>query len=120
MTKTKWIALPLLAMTLAACASTPDREVIEQVSAARAGIEQAERADAGAKASQALATARAKLDSADRAMEDGDDEMALRFAEEARADAAYAAATARAETAQESAQEIEETIRILRSEAARR
>jgi hypothetical protein len=120
MTKTKWIALPLLAMTLAACASTPDREVIEQVSAARAGIEQAERADADAKSSQALATARTKLDSATRALDDGDEERALRLAEEARADAAYAGASARAASAQNAAAEIEETIRTLRSEAARR
>ena len=110
-----WIAL---ALAVGGCASVPDREAVESISEARASIEQAVRADAGLSESQAMFSARQKLDAADRALNDGDEEEAVRLAEEAKADAAYAAAAARQEKATTAVNELEEAIRTLRAETA--
>ncbi|HSN72477.1 MAG TPA: DUF4398 domain-containing protein [Steroidobacteraceae bacterium] len=107
------IAIP---MALAGCATTPDPEALRTVSGAQASIEQAARADAVD--SRALSAAREKLAAAQRALNDGEEEEAIRLAEEARVDAAYAAAVARQQKAQRAVQEIEDAIATLRAETA--
>jgi hypothetical protein len=103
---------------LVGCATVPDKEAIETISAASASIDQAERVDAGAGRSDLIASARDKLDAAQRSLDGGDEARATRLAEEARADAVYAVAATRADQTQAAITEIEETLRTLRSETA--
>jgi hypothetical protein len=103
---------------LVGCATVSDQQAIETVSGARASIEQAERVDAGTRQADVMASARDKLDAAQRALDAGDEARSIRLAEEARADAAYAVAATRAEQTQAAVSEIEQTLRTLRSETA--
>ncbi len=78
-------------LMLAACASTPPAPTAN-LQAARQAISEAERADAGRYAPEALGEARAKLASADSAVNEEKMLNAERFAQESRAGAELATA----------------------------
>ena len=79
------------ALMLAACASTPPAPTAS-LQAAQQAIATAERAEAGNYAAGELAEARAKLASADTAVNEKEMVMAERFADESRANAELASA----------------------------
>jgi hypothetical protein len=108
-------ALAALSM-LAACSSTPDAPVGE-LSAAQTAVTAAEQADAAQHAPAELDRARDKLVRAQAAMQDDDNEVARRLAEQALVDARLAEARARAEVARQNAEDVQSSIDALRSEA---
>ena len=111
-------ALAAVLVLAAGCAGTP--EVPEQALArAEAGIENAERSGARQFATEELDAARNKLTQARAAVDDEDMLAAQRYAEQAALDAELAAATARNYKAQESANELDRSIEVLREEIAR-
>ena len=102
----------------AACASDPAPEA--ELAAAQVAVDEAEDANAPARASGPYELARDKLDRARDAMEDGENLEAKRLAEQALADAQLAEAQARSEVARENAAELRASIETLRDEIARR
>jgi hypothetical protein len=102
---------------LAACASGPAPE--REVAAAEVAVENAEEANAAAHAPGPYALARDKLERAREAMGEGENEEALRLAEEALVDADLAEARARSQVAQENAAELRASIETLREELDR-
>jgi hypothetical protein len=112
--------LPALAAAAlaAGCASSGPKPV-EQLTQARTLIEQAERNDAQRLAAADLERARGKLQRAEAASADGDQEAALRLAREAALDAELAQARTSAAQAGNSQKELEQSLQALREEAAR-
>lgn len=103
--------LAAAAATLAACASTPPPA--PDIAAARAAVTRAQ--PEGARyAPEELLSAQAKLAQAERAMHDGDDDLARRLAEQARVDAALASAIADSEQAREALAEVKRGIETLK------
>ena len=86
---------------LAACASGPQPDA--EMAAAELALDQAEDADAAARAPAPYALARDKLERARAAMADGENFEARRLAEQALVDAQLAEAAARSEIARENA-----------------
>ena len=103
---------------LAACASGPAPDA--EMAAAELALDQAEDADAAARAPAPYALARDKLERARAAMADGENIEARRLAEQALADAQLAEAAARSEIARQNATELRQSIETLREELARR
>jgi hypothetical protein len=103
---------------LAACASGPAPDA--EMAAAELALDQAEDADAAARAPAPYALARDKLERARAAMADGENVEARRLAEQALADAQLAQAAARSEIARQNATELRQSIETLREELARR
>lgn len=103
---------------VAGCASNEERPT-QQLTEARTLIEHAERDGAPQLAAAEIERARSKLLAAESAAEDGEEEEARRLAEQAIADARYAAARTSAAKAQQSAKAVEESLEALREEAAR-
>ena len=104
---------------LTGCASVPEREAVETISAARASIEQAARIESDDARGDVMQAARKKLDAAEAALEAGDEARAVRLADEAQADAAYAVAATRASQSQQAVEQVEVAIETLRAETTR-
>jgi hypothetical protein len=102
---------------LAACTSGPAPE--REVAAADVAVENAEEANAAARAPGPYALARDKLERAREAMGDGENEEARRLADEALVDAELAEARARSQVAQENAAEVRTSVETLREELNR-
>src|SRR5687767_3481639 len=103
------------AFTLAACANeVPPPNT--QVTLADSVIRDAESAGAVQHSPVELNTAREKLESARREMQDDNNEEALRLAEEAEVDARLAELRARTQTTREAAAAIQSSIDTLRRE----
>jgi hypothetical protein len=103
---------------LAGCASGPAPDA--ELAAAGVAFDQAEDADAAARAPAPYALARDKLERARAASADGENIEARRLAEEALVDAQLAEAAARSEIARQNAEELRRSIETLREELARR
>jgi len=108
----------VMMLGLAACASDPAPE--REMAAAEVAVENAEEADAAARASGPYALARDKLERAREAIADGENEEARRLAEQALVDAELAEAQARSQQAEENAAELRASIETLREELDRR
>lgn len=106
------------ALALAACASTPPVPD-EHIARAETSIRQAEQSGAPEHSALELDKAREKLMEAQLAVRDEDYVRAQRLAEQASADAEYAAAHARTSQAEEAVQEVQETLATLRQEVDR-
>lgn len=107
-----------LVVGLAACASDPAPEA--ELAAAEVAVDEAEEANAPARASGPYELARDKLDRAREAAEDGENLEARRLAEQALVDAQLAEAQARSEIARRNAAELRASIETLQDELARR
>lgn len=105
-----------LGVVLAGCSSAPDRDMTVQMTEAGSSIELAQQSGAAEYSAAALQRAREKLDAANRALEDGDEQRALNLAEEAELDAQLAAARSDRRKAQRSLEEINRSIESLRRE----
>lgn len=110
------VALSALA-TLAACSSVP--VPTEQLAVSRAAVESAERSGAPEFAAAELLRARQKLDQAQEALRKEDNERARRLAEQAEVDAQLAQARANSQRSRAAVNEVEQSIRALRTEAMR-
>lgn len=111
-------ALAGLAVLMAACASAPARPEAD-FSRAQTLIQTAEQQGAPEFAAAELERARGKLNQAQIVAEQGNGEQAARLAQEAAVDAELAAAKAAAGKARKAADELDESIETLRSEALR-
>jgi len=120
----RWLGLSsisVLAMTLAACASGPPSTAASaSVAAASDAISHA-RADNALGASPDIVNdAEQRLSQAQAAAKDGDNETAIRLANEAKADANLADATAQADQAEKAAGTVNSDIGTLRQTTAPR
>jgi hypothetical protein len=115
----RYMGYPGLAVTLlvAACASIPPPN--EQLAASRAAIESAEVAGANKTAPVELAQARDKLSAAQLAVNNRDNDVARRLAEEALVDAQLAQAKASTARSREGLEQTDNAVRNLREEANR-
>src|SRR5262245_8652393 len=115
----RYIGYPGLAVTLfvAACASIPPPN--EQMAASRTAIESAEVAGANKTAPVEIAQAREKFTAAQLAANNGDNERARRFAEQALVDAQLAQAKASTAHSREGLEQAENAMRSLREETDR-
>ncbi len=111
------LALALLTLPLAAWAGKDEAELA--LTAARANVAAADRADAGRYATLELKSARDLLAQAEGSFNDRDWTDAEREAERAKADARLAEARSRQHLAETQLAEIEQTIQTLREELAR-
>lgn len=105
-------------LSLAACAGTPERPEAE-FSRAQTLIQTAEQQGAQEFAAAELERARGKLGQAEISADEGKGEQATRLAQQAAVDAEVAAAKAAAGKARNAADELDESIEALRSEALR-
>ena len=112
-----FIACVLVALLSAGCSSEPERPT-EQLTRAQTLIEQAEKSGAQRYAAAELESARNKLQTANKAADDGKQERATELATEAALDAELAAARAASGEAQKAAQEVGRSTEQLREEAA--
>ena len=99
---------------LAGCASTSPSVTISN---AEIAIRKADTVGAAQHAPLELHVARKKLDSATQSMEEGDNEVARRLAEQALVDGELAEARTRAAKARQNANEVTKTVDALRGEA---
>lgn len=97
------------------CASGPSPE--PALTRAEVAIEEANEAQAGEYSPAPLALARDKFARAREAAESGNNQTAIRLAEQATADAELAEADARADIAQRNLAEMRESVGVLREEA---
>lgn len=102
-------------LLVSGCASGPSPE--PALMRAEAAIEGAEEAEAGEVSPGPLALAKDKYARAEDAAAGGDNEVAIRLAEQAAADAELAEAQVRAEMAQRNLAEVQESVGVLREEA---
>jgi hypothetical protein len=107
----------MLAFTIVACATSG--VVVDPTANARLAIERAEQMSAGEFAAVELASARAKLEAAQRATAKGNAQLVARLAEEAEIDAELAASTARAKRETQRANDMDEGLRDLRDASLR-
>lgn len=112
-------ALALAAFTLAGCGPDLSRPANDQISMARANLQQAEQEDASAHAPAELNNARKKLQRAQSAANEEEFAEALRWAEQASIDAELAAAKARSAKSRAAADAIRESIDALERELER-
>jgi hypothetical protein len=112
--------LALAAYGLEAGCATEGPIPTEQLSRARALVEQADKANAQQYAPADLQRAHDELSSADKAVSDRRYNDARRYAEEAQADADLASARGSSGEAQRAAQEVHRSIDSLRQESERR
>ena len=111
------LAIALLVLPLSAWAGKDEAEVA--LTAARANIASADRADAGRYATLELKTARDLLVRAEGSFAERDWTDAEREAQRAKADARVAEARSRQQIAETQRKELEKTIETLREEIAR-
>jgi DNA repair ATPase RecN len=102
-------------LALAACASSPIPN--EKIAVARAAVQHAEQSGAPDYAPVELATARDKLQRAEKAASDHDAEPATMLAEQANVDAELAEATAQEHRSQKAEAELQASLQALRVEA---
>jgi hypothetical protein len=102
---------------LAACATSPIPN--EKIAVAKASVQRAEQAGAPELAPVELATARDKLQGAEKAAADHDAKPATQLAEQADVDAQLAEATAQENRSHKAAMELDASLQALRQEAAR-
>jgi hypothetical protein len=114
----KILFVALLALPLTAFAGKKEAEVA--LTAARANVAAADRADAARHATLELKTARDLLARAEGSFDDRDWQDAEREAERAKADARLAETRARQHIAESQLQELQKTIQTLREEIARK
>jgi hypothetical protein len=101
----------------AACASTP--VPLEKIAVAKASVQRAEQSGAPELAPVELATARDKLQRAEKAAADHDAEPAAMWADQANVDAQLAEATAQQQHAHKAAMEFDASMQALRQESMR-
>lgn len=110
----------VLALVVGGCASSaPSALLMSQIEEARAAVARAEDAGAREHAPILLRDAEDKIDEAEEVYRSRKGAVSRRLLEAARADAELAEHTARAAQARASADEIQESIRILREETER-
>jgi hypothetical protein len=102
---------------LAACASTPIPN--EKIAVAKASLQRAEQSGAPELAPVELASARDKLNRAEKAAADHDAEPATMLAEQANVDARLAEATATQQRSHKAAMEFDASMQALRTESMR-
>ena len=105
------------AAVLPACASMPPPN--DKLAVAQTSIERAERANAVELAALPMRNAREKLSQAKQAINDKDNEKALRLAEQADADAQLAEAQAQTAKSDKAVADLEEGLRTLQEESHR-
>lgn len=109
------------AIFMAGCASTPPTPApVELMAVSKSAISSAISAGGNEFAPLQVKSAMDKMDSADKAMADKNYALARRLAEQAQVDAKLAEATARAGKARKSADELQESNRVLRKEIDRK
>ncbi|HZF27741.1 MAG TPA: DUF4398 domain-containing protein [Gammaproteobacteria bacterium] len=106
-------------LVAAGCAAERSLPKPEDLTRATASVEAAEKAGAYEHANVEMAQARRKLSSAQRALADGDRDVAARLAVEADLDAQLAMAKARSHETQAAVAELHENIRTLQEELRR-
>jgi hypothetical protein len=109
-------------IALSGCAGNSqrgDRGYREDLARAEASIDEAQKLGALERGSTDLNRARAKLNAARKASEEGDEDVAQRLAVEADLDADVAAATARNQEMRVAVTEVQESIRTLQDELRR-
>jgi hypothetical protein len=99
-----------------ACASSPIPN--EKIAVAKAEVQRAEQSGAPELAPVELATARDKLQRAEKAAADHDAQPATMLAEQANVDAQLAEATAQQQRSHKAAMELDASLQALRQEAA--
>jgi hypothetical protein len=115
------VALPLIAglSVIAGCAA-PSESVREEIARSETTVQQIQQSGVTQETGGLeLEQAKDKTAQARRALDKGDEQTALRLAEQARLDAELARAKARSKTAQKSAEEVMSSIETLRQEAGR-
>lgn len=110
--------LVIVGVSMSGCASAPE-PADTQIVRAETNIENAANSGAQEYASSTLEDARDKLVAAKLAAEEGENEQALRLAEQAELDARLAMARAEQSEAEDSLKEVREGIETLRSELTR-
>jgi hypothetical protein len=110
-------ALIAAAVAAAGCASTPIPN--EKIAVARASVQRAERSGAPEFAPVELAAARDKLNRAEKAAADSQQQPATMLAEQANVDAQLAEATANQQRSHKAAMEFDASMLALRQEAMR-
>ncbi len=106
----------LASLLLAGCASEPPRELLSQADLA---IQNAERAGTSQYEPALLSSARAKLNRANKKVDEDENDEARRMAEEAIADANLANAKAEAAREAKQADEMKKAIEALKQESSR-
>jgi hypothetical protein len=109
-------AIAGLGIAAGGCSSVPNEEVEEQFTKTETSMTQAEQTGAQQRALTELQQAKDKLAEAKAAYEEGDEEEALRLAEEAQVDAQYAAARSQAVQDQEAAANVQRGIDAVRQD----
>ena len=110
-------ACAVIAIGLAACASTPIPN--EKIAVAKESVQRAEQSGAPELAPVEMAAARDKLARAEKAAADREAVPANQLAEQANVDARLAEATAQEQRARKAAMEFDASMQALRSESMR-
>jgi Domain of unknown function (DUF4398) len=108
---------PLVALSIAACASNPAAN--EKIAVAKASLQRAEQAGAPQAAPVELASARDKLARAEKANADRDATIATSLADQANIDAQVAEASAQQQRSHKAALDFDASLQALRQEAQR-
>jgi uncharacterized protein DUF4398 len=109
--------VPLVALSIAACASNPAAN--EKIAVAKASLQRAEQAGAPQAAPVELAGARDKLARAEKANADRDVTIATSLADQANIDAQVAEASAQQQRSHKAALDFDASLQALRQEAQR-
>jgi chromosome segregation ATPase len=112
----KGAAVCTVVIAAAACASSPIPN--EKIAVAKAQVQRAEQSGAPELAPVELASARDKLQRAEKAAADHDAQPATMLAEQANVDAQLAEATAQQQRSHKAATELDASLQALRQEAA--
>jgi len=107
-----------VAFGIVACASAP--MPVDKLAVAKSSVDRAEQAQAALFAQVELTTARNKLAAAQAAADKNDADIAARLADQAEVDAQLAESTARAKQQEQLVNEMDASLRDLRSETARK
>lgn len=107
----------IAAIFMIGCASIP--APTEQIAVSKAAVNNALSAGSNEFAPLQLKSALEKVNAAERAMTDGNNELALQLAEQAQIDAKLAGTIARSTKAQKAAEALQEGSRVLRQEIDR-
>jgi hypothetical protein len=107
----------IAAIFLIGCASIP--APTEQIAVSKSAVSNALSAGSNEYAPLQLKSALEKMEAAERAMIDGNNELALQLAEQAQIDAKLAGTIARSTKAQKAAEALQEGSRVLRQEIDR-
>jgi hypothetical protein len=108
-----------VALLLASAALAANPAADEKIAVAKASLQRAEQSGAPQSAPVELASARDKLNRAEKAREDRDSKTALLLAEQANVDAQVAEASAQQQRSHAAAVEFDTSMQALRTEAMR-